>query len=115
MNENKTNYYAAEQKLLLIIGCSGTREKVKDRIQYVSKELVGRRGALEIVGIYVSLNHNSYEMYREGDPEPFYFVCDRVPKTLERDRDGRFKTAQVCIFKSDDDEAPDAKKSKSLS
>mmetsp|Transcript_14808 Transcript_14808/g.33613 ORF Transcript_14808/g.33613 Transcript_14808/m.33613 type:complete len:616 (+) Transcript_14808:106-1953(+) len=114
LNENKTNYYEAAQKLLLIIGGSGTREVVKDRIQHVSTALEGQRGALEIVGIYVSLNHGSYEMYREGDPEPLYFVCDRVPKTLQRDSDGRFKTAQVCVFESDD-EAPDAKKSKSSS
>ena len=111
MNENKTNYYEAAQKLLLIIGGSGTREEVKDRIQHVSTALEGRRGALEIVGVYVSLNHDSYEMYCEDNPEPFYFVCDRVPKTLERDSDGRFKTAQVCVFESDD-EALDAKKSK---
>ena len=115
MNENKTNYYEAAQKLLLIIGGgNGTQKEVKDHIHHVSEALKGREGAPEIVGIYVSLNRNSYEMYRPDDPEPFYFVCDRVPKTLQRDSDGRFKTAQVCVFESDE-EAPDAKKSKSSS
>ena len=108
MNQNETK---CNQKLLLIIGGCGIREEVQDRIRHVSTALEDRRGALEIVGICVSLNHDSYEMYREGVPEPLYVVCDRVPKTLERDSDGRFRAAQVCAFEADD-EAPDAKKSK---
>ena len=112
-NKNKMNYYEASQKLLLIIGGgTGTRKEVKDRIKHVSVALKGREGAPEIVGIFVSLYHYSYEMYRADDPESCYFVCDRVPKTLEKDSYGRQETAQVCDYEADD-ERPDAKKSKS--
>ncbi|CAB9498800.1 expressed unknown protein [Seminavis robusta] len=107
-NPKKMNYNISQQQLLLVIG--GVRKQVKERVQYVAKTL-GKKGILEIVGLCVSLNHDSYEMFREGEEDPIYFVCDRVPKTLKKDNDGRFETAQICVFECDDT-APHPKKSK---
>ena len=60
----------------------------------MAKEMKGKEGAPEIVGICVSLNHDSYEMYLEEDTEPLFFVCDRVAKCLTKDNRGRFEPAQ---------------------
>ena len=94
----KANYADAKQKALVIIGDKAAN--VKGRIQHVSEELKNKKGIVEIIGICVSLNHDSYEMYLEGAEEPLFFVCDRVAKCLEKDDMGRFKTAQVCSLES---------------
>lgn len=96
MNPDKPNYADAQQKALLIIG--DNREQVKGRVKYVAEQMKGKKGAPQIVGLRVSLNHDSYEMYLEGAAAPIFFVCDRVAKSLEKDEHGRFETAQVCIF-----------------
>mmetsp|Transcript_45765 Transcript_45765/g.111584 ORF Transcript_45765/g.111584 Transcript_45765/m.111584 type:complete len:603 (-) Transcript_45765:1699-3507(-) len=94
----KVNYADAKQKALVIIGDHAA--SVKDRVQHVSEELKHRKGILEIIGLCVSVNHDSYEMYLEGADEPLFFVCDRVAKCLERDNIGRFKPAEVCSLES---------------
>lgn len=98
LNPHKPNYADSQQKALLIIG--DNREQVKGRVQYVAEKMKGKGGAPEIVGLRVSLNHDSYEMYLEGAAEPIFFVCDRVAKSLKKDKHGRFETAQVCVFES---------------
>ena len=98
MNPKKPNYADSQQKALLIIG--DDREQVKGRVQYVAEQMKGKEGAPQIVGLRVSLNHDSYDMYLEGAAAPIFFVCDRVAKSLKKDEHGRFETAQVCIFES---------------
>ena len=100
MNPEKTTYFGAQQKVLVIIGDKA--EQVKSRAKMVADEMKGRAGAPEIVGLRVSLNHDSYEMYLEGEEIPLFFVCDRVAKCIKKDLYGRFETAQVCVF---DDES----------
>jgi hypothetical protein len=96
LNPHKSNYAESQQKALLIIGDNG--EQVRGCVQYVAEQMKGKGGAPEIVGLRVSLNHDSYEMYLEGAVEPIFFVCDRVAKSLKKDKRGRFETAQVCVF-----------------
>jgi len=71
LNPDKPNYADSQQKVFLIIGDSG--EQVKGRIQHVAEKMKGKEGAPEIVGLRVSLNHDSYEMFLEEAAEPIFF------------------------------------------
>jgi hypothetical protein len=73
LNPHKPNYADSQHKALLIIGDNG--EQVKGRVQYVAEQMKGKGGAPEIVGLRVSLNHDSYEMYLDWAAEPIFFLC----------------------------------------
>lgn len=94
----KMNYADATQKALVIIGDNATL--VKSRVQHVAQTLRNKKSILEIIGLCVSINHDSYEMFLEEQESPLFFVCDRVAKCLEIDSFGRFKTAQICMLQS---------------
>lgn len=98
LNPEKKNYASSRQKALLIIG--NDREQVKGRVQYVAEQMKDEECAPQIVGLCVSLNHDSYEMYLKGAAAPIFFLCDRVAKSLKIDERERFETAQVCVFES---------------
>lgn len=92
----KANYAEAEQKVLLIIDNKKEEATVKKRVRETADAMKAERGAPEIVGLVVSLNHDTYTMYRGEDTDPLFFVCDGVAKCLAKDSRGRFETAQVC-------------------
>jgi len=99
----KPNYSEANQKALLIIGDKRDTAIVQGRVKQMAKEMKGKEGSPEIVGICVSLNHDSYEMYLGEDTEPLFFVCDRVAKCLTKDNRGRFEPAQSCASEQDEE------------
>ena len=83
---------------------------VKKRVDEMVECRKGKQDWPEIVGLVVSLTHDSYEMILPGQ-DPIFFVCDRVAKTLRKDDYGRFVTAQECSF-TESAVAPDQKRVK---
>lgn len=89
---------------MLTIGSD--RKRVKSLVDDLTGSIKDKQDAPEIIGIVVSITHDSYEMYCQDNEEPLFFVCDRVAKCLEKDQHGRFVSAQIC------DESPLAKRPK---
>ena len=74
-------------KTLLIIG-------YKDSVEKCLRETSGVEG-LDIVGLVVSQAHDSYKMSVKPASStqtlgPFFFVCDRVAKSLQPDNHGNY-------------------------
>jgi hypothetical protein len=82
LNPHEPNYADSQQKDLLIIGDNG--EPVKRRVEYVAENMKGKGGAPEIVGLCVSLNHDSYEMFLEGAAEPLFLCVMGLPSLWKK-------------------------------
>ena len=110
MDPKKSDYESAHHKAVLAIGSK--KAMVKKRVEEMVECMKGKQGGPQIVGLVVSITHDSYEMILPGQ-DPIFFVCDRVAKTLRKDDYGRFVTAQECSF-TESAEAPDQKRVKHL-
>mmetsp|Transcript_49627 Transcript_49627/g.120356 ORF Transcript_49627/g.120356 Transcript_49627/m.120356 type:complete len:618 (-) Transcript_49627:98-1951(-) len=104
-NEKKINYSGCNQKALVIFGSK--QEQVKDRMEYVMKNVNYVSMKLEIIGLFVSINHNFYEMYQEEGGNvvgPIHFACDNVSRYIKTSVSGekRSASAQECRFVEDE-------------
>ena len=78
MNPEKTNYFNATLQGLITIGLD--RETVRRRV----KEISVQAERLEVIGLVVSVAHDTYEMYvrpkvsEDKIQGPFFFRCDCV-------------------------------------
>ena len=109
LNPTKSNYHDGFFKVLLTIG-SNTK-MVRERVQQTADGMRGKPNPPEIVGVVVSLLHDSYEMHLPGKA-PLFFPCDFVAKSLEIDK-GRVRLVPVqeCVQR---DGTPILKKLKSI-
>ena len=95
----------AHHKAVLTIGSK--EAMVKKRVEEMVECMKGKENRPQIVGLVVSITHDSYEMILPGQ-DPIFFLCDRVAKSLSKDKYGRFVTAQECSF-IESAEGPDQK------
>jgi hypothetical protein len=57
---------------------------------------------VEIIGLVHSSTFDSYQMFLEGRDKSFFFVCDRVAKSLELE-ENKVNSAQRLKRKRDDE------------
>ena len=92
LDPSKTNYADSHHKALLIIGSK--KGQVKERVNAVAEFTKDEKDAPEIVGVVVSLTHDSYQMYLPDKDDAILFICDRVAKCLRIDGHGRLSSVQ---------------------
>ena len=110
LDPKESNYTDAHHRALLIIGSQ--KERVKGPVEGVAACMKDKdkQGSPQIIGLVVSLTHDSYEMYVPGK-DPIFLVCDRVAKSLGQDEHGHLIAAQSCAF-LESDEGPPRKQDK---